>query len=290
MIWCDMFMPRRTSRVLQSRFVAGSVCHRLKLPASASDPLCPGPDILLRGVDEDDPAILLGIGGGVGGLMAASGGRLAVKGAGNGVRDDLSVASSIKETTHSKGLLYQEQQLQKSQANLSQQSAHDHAVFLKETTVNDGGNERESLSAELSSRVLKTAPVATSSAAGSSKVASWLQASEAAFAEERALFMRDSADASNEPLASADISYGNSANAEAVIVQPLSRINGNSSSSSSKPMANMGACRVDFERIEMTGGGSLAQPMILAALRASGTGSMKQVRFTNPVYSIFGLS
>ena len=281
-----MFVRRRTSRILQSRFVAGSVCHRLKLPASASDPLCPGPDILLRGVDEVDPAILLGIGGGVGGLMATSGGRLGVKGAGDGVRDDLSVASSIKESTYSKGPLYQEQQLQKSHANLSQQSARDPAVFLKETTVNDDGNERDSLSAEFSSRVFKTATVATSSAAGSSKVASWLQASEAAFAEERALFMRDTADASNEPLATADINYGNSANA----VQPLSRINGNSSSSSSKPMANMGACLVDFERIEMTGGGSLAQPMILAALRASGTGSMKQVRFSNAVHSNFELN
>jgi hypothetical protein len=109
--------------------------------------------------------------------MATSGGRLGVKGAGDGVRDDLSVASSIKESTYSKGPLYQEQQLQKSHANLSQQSARDPAVFLKETTVNDDGNERDSLSAEFSSRVFKTATVATSSAAGSSKVASWLQAS-----------------------------------------------------------------------------------------------------------------
>ncbi len=263
------------------------MCHRLKLPAAASDPLCPGPDILLRGVDEVDPALLLGIGGGVGGPMATSGGRFGVKGTGDGVRDDASVASSIRGTSNLKGSLYEEQQLQKSHVNRSQQ-LRDAAAFIKETTVNDDGNERETFNVDFSSRSVETATVAISSAAGSSsKVASWLQASEAAFAEERAMFMQGTADVSNQPSTTAGTHYDNSANADALIVQPLSRIHGNSSSGN--PMATLGACRVDFDRIEMAGGGSLSQPMLLAALRAA-TGSMKQVRFSNAVHSNFELN
>jgi hypothetical protein len=254
---------------LQSRFVAGSVYHRLKLPAQASAPLCPGPDVLLRG-EGADQASLLGIGGGVGGLMVAAG---SLRGAGDGAKDDASVASSSRVAGAAGVHAHEQQLLQKLHTNVLEQQYAPRA-FRTGTSAADDGNDANRLDVEVSSRGPTIAAVASSSAAGSSsKVVSWLQASEAAFAEERAAFMHSTvAAASDDDDNDEEVEIG----AEIAASQPVLRNKISHSKNGSSSV--VGACRVDFERIEMAGGGSLTQPMLLAALRASGTGSMKQVK------------
>jgi hypothetical protein len=172
---------------------------------------------------------------------------------------------------------HEQQLLQKLHANVLEQQ-HAPRVFRTETLAANDGNAASGLGADVSSREAAIAVVASSSAAGSSsKVVSWLQASEAAFAEERAAFMQST-------VAAASDDDGNDEEVEIIAKnaasQPVNRNKLSNSKSGSNSVAILGECRVDFERIEMAGGGSLAQPMLLAALRATGTGSMKQVKPT----------
>lgn len=260
---------------LQSRFVAGSVYHRLKLPASASSALCPGPDILLRG-EGGDAALLLGIGGGAGGLTASGGARAGVKSAAEDGRDTMSVASSIRNSGNVRGSVNEEQQFQKLHPNVLLQQLRVPAVFGDETSAADEFMLADVSGTGIASISSGAEPVASSSAAIiSNKVASWLQASEAAFAEERAVFMQDTAAVVAH--SAADDNDGlDCMSAEVLVKQPgLHRISGDGKRGNS--VSTLSACRIDFERIEMAGGGTLTQPMLLAALRASGTGSMKQV-------------
>ncbi len=254
--------------------------HRLKLAASASAPLCPGPDVLLRG-EGGDPALLLGIGGGVGGLMANASGRQAAKGTRDVSRDDVSVASSSRDFGTAGVPAHEQQLLHKLQTNILQQQRPAAAVHMGMSAANDD-HDRGVLGVDITSRAQATSAGGSSSTAGSSsKVFSWLQASEAAFAEERAMFMQNKTTASDDDDDDDDDNEAVTNKSEATL--PLPRQNsGNSSRSSSDSVAILGACRVEFERIEMAGGGSLTQPTLLAALRASGTGSMKQVKMRSP--------
>jgi hypothetical protein len=259
--------------MLQSRFVAGSVYHRLKLPASATSALCPGPDILLRGEGAGDPALLLGIGGGVGGLMAPGGGRLGVKSVIDDGRDNVSVASSNRGAVTTGVSVQEDQLLQKLHANVLLQQQRPPAALQREAVAADDLKNAGGSDAQISS-----IPPATGHAVASSKVVSWLQASEAAFAEERAMFMQNTAVAPAAHSAVDDDDGPNRTAPETSVKQPVLRRNaGNGSSNNNNSVPTMSACRIDFERIEMAGGGSLTQPVLLAALRASGTGSMKQV-------------
>lgn len=245
---------------------------------SASSALCPGPDILLRGEGGADAALLLGIGGGLGGLMASAGGRAGPKTQSEEVRDNASVTSSARGAGTFVGPSHEQQLLQKLHANVLQQQQRAPAASRMDALVADDVKIAAGLSAEVSSNLPATLPVAASSAVGiSSKVVSWLQASEAAFAEERAMFMQDSTDVVQAHSASDDGNDVNGMAVEVVAKQSVPHRNAGNRSSSKNSIAILSACRIDFERIEMAGGGSLAQPVILAALRASGTGSMKQV-------------
>lgn len=255
--------------------------HRLKLTASASAPLCPGPDVLLRG-EGGDPALLLGIGGGVGGLMATASGRQGGKGTRDVSRDDVSVASSSRDFGSAGVPVHEQQLLHKLHTNILQQQRPAAAVHVGMSAAKNDDSDRGGPGVDVTLRAQATSAGGLSSTAGSSsKVVSWLQASEAAFAEERALFMQNKTTASDDDDDDDDDNEAVTNKSEATL--PLPRQNGgNSSRSSSDSVAILGACRVEFERIEMAGGGSLAQPTLLAALRASGTGSMKQVEIRPP--------
>jgi hypothetical protein len=138
-----------------------------------------------------------------------------------------------------------------SNSSLPQQRAHS-AESMGKLSVDDG-NLRGDVA-----NISTTALTASSDAGSSSKVVSWLQASEAAFADERALLMQETAYTTH--LHSDGSVSGVSADAQAQQHAPR----------------RAAACRIDLERIQMAAGKSLSQPMLLAALR-SPSGSLKQV-------------
>ena len=139
---------------------------------SASSALCPGPDILLRGEGGADAALLLGIGGGLGGLMASAGGRAGPKTQSEEVRDNASVASSTRGAGTFVGPSHEQQLLQKLHANVLQQQQRAPAVSRMVLVADDVKNAA-GLSAEVSPNLPATLPVAASSAVGiSSKVVS----------------------------------------------------------------------------------------------------------------------
>lgn len=218
--------------------------------------------------------------------MPAAGGRASVKGTGDGSRDDASVASSSRAAAAAGVFSHEQQLLQKLHGNVLQQQQNTTAAVRMGISDANGGSSGVGLIADVSSRAPAMILGASSpAAASSSKVASWLQASEAAFAEERAIFMQNTTAA----VSSDDDDNGDDVVVNVVAAHTMPRnyiVNRNSSSDH----IAMGECRVDFERIEMTGGGSLTQPMLLAALRASGTGSMKQVKFSGTQFPKIQLS
>jgi hypothetical protein len=211
-------------------------------------------------------------------LIASEGGRAAVKSAVEVGRDNMSSASSNRGVGIVGWSEHEEQLQQKLHSSVALQKQRAPEALRMGILANDDAKSAVGSSADISSISTAKVPILASSTAGvSNKVVSWLQASEAAFAEERAMFMQDAADTSPAVSAGAHDDGVNSVVPDLLVEPHAPRRNAGNGSSSTSSFPTLSACQIDFERIEMAGSGSLTQPVLLAALRASGTGSMKQV-------------